>query len=635
VKRVALVLTFVTLAFPRMTPAQGPAPAPPDTIRAGSRGKLETQYSGGIKGDVNQVSMGNRLSATLSLARGIMSVTSLNADDSEYRIEDRSIINKSFTSTLLYPAAPGLMLNGGISDARSFNSLVTSTGQRQDFVNNTQRADANANYARLLGKGVSVTGSALATAARSEQTFETNKTREGEAAAGIRYGLGRMLEATARGYFHLDAQESESGGRRFTGLGASADSVVARARLVVRDSSVVTADYTRFTSKRDYLDIPRTSQGGLAISDTVQVTPEEESRDVKGASINAETKPFSGLKLTLRAEHSDAATYFAQARQRTGRDTGDLVSGTVTYTPGRRTSFTFDFKKRSTFRWQGPERTGHYDDTDKTMGLGWNQTLTGTLRFTAKAGASLARTVYVDPDQNGDRDQRYVYANVRLNSKLVPKVDASVYVNVARTDVVKIRASQSANNRQETLYELRPEFTYKITNRIDLTQRYGLNIQFADYVFQENENFLDRVLSFSNLLRTRLSTKLGVDFYYALQRHDKGSYLRPEPEAERVLVVNQEERRDEVKISFRYQINRHLTLLGANDYSQRKDLLAPPERSAVLKNGGVEIGIDGSYDFGGQRSLKLAMKRVKRFGRFNAEGQNDYWVMDSSINYKF
>jgi hypothetical protein len=397
----------------------------------------------------------------------------------------------------------------------------------------------------------------------------------------------------------------------------------------------VRAEYTRYTSKKDYLDIPRTSQGGLAISDTVQVTPEEETRDVKNIAISAETKPMRGVTLKLRAEHSDAATYFAKAQQRTGRDTGDLVSGGVSYSPGTGTTFSFDFDKRETLRWLGPERTGHYNDEDKKVRFGWNQTVTSTLRFTAQAGASLAQTFYLDPDQDGDRDQRYTYANVRLTSNTVPKVDATVYVNVARTDYVRIRASQSANNRQETIYELRPEFTYRITKRVELTQKYGLNIQNADYVFQENENFLDRIISFSNVLRTRLSTKLGVDFQYTLQLHDKGSYLRPEPRAARVLIVNQEERRDEVKVSFRYQINRHLVLLGTNDYSQRKDLLATSPGSGFIKNGGVEIGVDGNYDVGGKGVLKLAMKRVKRFGRFNAEAQNDYWVMDSSINYRF
>jgi hypothetical protein len=251
--------------------------------------------------------------------------------------------------------------------------------------------------------------------------------------------------------------------------------------------------------------------------------------------------------------------------------------------------------------------------------------------MTAQAGVSLSQSFYIDT--NRDRDQRYQFANVRLNSDLFPKVTASIYLSVTRTDYLSIRAELSQNNRIETVYELKPEFTYKINQRITLTQKYGLNIQFADYIYQADQNFLDRNLSFSNLVHTQLLPPVSVDFYYALQLHDKGSYLSPEPDAERVLVVNQEERRDEIEVRFRYQINKHLAILGMNEYIQRKDILS--ENGAVFEDGGLEIGVDGGYDLWGNGNLKLAMKRVKRFGRFSTPEQKDYWVMDSTLNYTF
>jgi len=216
---------------------------------------------------------------------------------------------------------------------------------------------------------------------------------------------------------------------------------------------------------------------------------------------------------------------------------------------------------------------------------------------------------------------------------LFPKVDATVYVSASKTDYVSIRATFSQNNRAETILELRPEFVYKINSRLELSQKYGINIQFADFVFQENENYLDRNASFSNRLRAQLTTNLAVDFYYGLRRQDKGSYLRPEPDAERVLEINQKERRDEMKIAFRYRVNPHLVLLGSNDYSQRKDLMSPSR--STFTDGGVEVGVEGNYDFGARRTLKFAMKRVKRFGAFNAPEQEDYWVVDSTLNYTF
>jgi hypothetical protein len=132
-----------------------------------------------------------------------------------------------------------------------------------------------------------------------------------------------------------------------------------------------------------------------------------------------------------------------------------------------------------------------------------------------------------------------------------------------------------------------------------------------------------------------LTTHLTAEIFYSLRLHSRGSYLYPDEGAERVLDINQKDRRDEMNISFRYQINKHLALTGSNEYGQRKDLMATAGRSSLFKDGGIEFGVEGNYDFGTQRGLKLAMRRVRRFGRFNADAQKDYWVMDSSLDYTF
>jgi len=610
--------------------AQAPAPAPADTTRSGVSGaKAVPTYTGGIKGDVTQVSLGNRFSLTLTLPGGITSMTSLSADETDYRLQDRRDTNKNFLSSIMYRVHPGLAIDGAISDTRFFNRVITFSNATQDLKNNAQKAEANAQYSRPLGGGLSVNGRSTLGLSRSDQTFVDDQTGAGALHAGVRYGLGRTVELSARGFLRLTSQDAESGGQSFSGLGVEEDSVLASVRVSVIDSVKVRAEYSRYLSKEDYLELPRGSFGEQQFDEPAR--PERQAKDMRNISVNAEATPLGGLKLTARATHTDGATYFAEAKERTSRDVGDAQEGTLTYSPVSKSVFTFEAGNRTLFHWLGPRRTGSYDDKDIRAKFSWTQTLSTTLRFVAQTGASLTQLFYVDTDR--DRDQAYQFANVRLISKLFPKVDATVYVSVSKTDYVSVRASFSQNNRAETIYELRPEFTYKINNRLELTQRYGVNIQFADFVFQENENYLDRNMSFSNRLRTRLSSNLGVDFYYALTRHDKGSYLRPDPTAERILEINQKERRDEMKVSFRYQINSHLAVLGANEYSQRRDLLSPS--AAVYKDGGVEVGIDGNYDFGGRRTLKFAMKRVKRFGPFNAPAQEDYWVMDSSLNYTF
>jgi hypothetical protein len=626
--RIALIVVSALLAAGT---AAAQAPTPGDTTVVGGPGvKFVPSYNGRIEGRVEFVSLENRFTASLTLPHRMTSVTTLSTKEANYRIQDRRDTNNSFMSSLAYPVMPGFMLDGSISDSRFFNRVVTVSNTSQDLFNNVQKAQANASWSRTLPRGFWFNTRASAGVGKSEQTFLDDQTQDGSARLGVQYRWGGRVTAAASGYLHYISQDAESGGRGFSGLGTAQDSVLARASAMVLDSTRVQAEYSRFTSKEDYLELPRDSFGGQQF-DASKISPEQQSKDNRNLTAAIETTPLRGVNLKLEAAHSDAATYFTEAQERTRRDTGDNWSAGITFDRWAKTRFTAVYESKDYFHWLGPVSIGSFDDTDKRLRFAWNQTITETLRMIAQAGVSLSQSFYVDT--NRDRDQKYQFANMRLNSDLFPKVTASIYVSVTRTDYLSIRAELSQNNRTETVYELKPEFTYKINKRIELTQKYGLNIQFADYIFQGDQNFLDRNLTFSNTLHTQLLPPVSVDFYYALQLHDKGSYLSPEPDADRVLVVSQEERRDEIEVRFRYRINQHLSILGMNEYIQRKDILS--ENGAVFEDGGLEIGLDGSYDLWGQGNLKLAMKRVKRFGRFSTPEQKDYWLMDSSVNYTF
>ncbi len=627
---------LIVVGFAAAADAQYGAPsdttgktAPADTV---PHTVLTPAYNGTIRGNVNSVTLGNRFSTSLSLPNGLKGVFNLSTEQTDYRLQDRRDTNNSLTANAFFLRATGLSIDGSISDLRYFNRVVTVTNATQDLFNNSQKLAANALYTRLLGNGFAFNTKTSLAAGRSDQTFLNDKTQDGALGVGLRYFWGPQFNATARGYFHFISQDAESGGRPFSGLGTAEDSVLARARLVVLDSSSVRAEYSRFTSKEDYLELPRDSFGAQQF-DASQISPEQQSRDVRNVLVDARFKPLRtwGLVVSAQAEHTDAATYFAEAKQRTSRDTGNSFSGSVEYASGVANKLKFDFDTRKGTHWLGPERAGSFDDEDTNMRFTWIQSLTSTLSASAQAGASLNQSFYTDTDR--DRDQRYEFANLRFTSKIIPKVSASAYLSVGKTDYLNIKSSQSQNNRAETVYELRPEYTYTITPRISLTQKYWMNIQYADFVFQENENYLDRNFTFSNQLNVKLTTNVSADFYYGIRFYNKGSYLRPNPDADRVLQIYQEERRDEFRLKCRYQIDKHIALTGMNEYNRRKDTLTPS--GAVFEDGGLEIGIDGLYDLGSAGALKFAMRRVKRFGAFNVDAQKDYWVMDSTLNYTF
>ena len=187
----------------------------------------------------------------------------------------------------------------------------------------------------------------------------------------------------------------------------------------------------------------------------------------------------------------------------------------------------------------------------------------------------------------------------------------------------------------ETSYDFRPEFTYTVNPRIEIRQTYGLNIEFTEFDFNPNDNFLDRNFTFTNNFKTHLTPRLTTDVYYQLRLHDRGSYLAPEPGQERLLDIEQEDRRDQMTISFRYDVTPSLAMLGKTDYSQRREEQPAFGTSTTFTDGGLELGVEGNYQWGNDRRLTLRLIKANRFGQFSSPEQENYWIMDTTLNYAF
>jgi hypothetical protein len=223
----------------------------------------------------------------------------------------------------------------------------------------------------------------------------------------------------------------------------------------------------------------------------------------------------------------------------------------------------------------------------------------------------------------------------KIRSQPFEKIHADVLLAVSGREFISIDQSLSGDNRDEVTYDFRPQFTYKMNDRIEITQDYGLNIEFTDFVYNDNENFLDRNITFSNSVRTRLSAALTTVFRYRLHFHDRGSYLRQNPAEERVLRITQEDRKDLVEIFMNYAVNTHLNVVVRQEYARRKDTIVATGAESVFPDGKIEGGLEGKYNWGAQNALSFSLMKVNRFGTFNSRAQNDFWQMRSNITYAF
>jgi hypothetical protein len=601
-----------------------------DTVAATTFTKA---YKGDITGNINRVFMAHQLTANLLLRDGWRLGGRLGMNESFYRLQDRRDEAKNAGINLSKQFGPRLNLDGTLSDSRFFNRAVTFSGDVQNFKNDLQRADARVGYLRTFANGLQLNGRAVTGVTRSEQTFLRDQNQEGSLAGGLGYTLGRIT-VTGNGFVRRTAGFARAGGLTHRGLGLVEDSLGTVINYRVSANTSINAYYHRFALTNEFMDLPR----GVFLEQQFNenLVREIEARTAEILRVNAVANPNGRVQLSVGAEHSETTSQFGRAEKRNSRTVTDGVRAVLVYNLRKGTVLRINLSSNEILHDLGENSLGTNTDKRQRIRASLDYPVTGTLDLRLGVGTSLIQSFYRDFDVNPrDRDQLDQNINLRIDSQPFPKITARILLSTIQTDFVNISGSLSQNNRRETTYDFRPELVYKITERIELSQKYGLNIEFTEFDFTENDNFLDRNFLFTNTIKTQLTPKLRVWVDYSLLLHDRGSYLAPTPGEERLLRIEQEDRRDRMSLSFRYQINPRLAVFGGHDYTQRKDVFAGGAGRPAFKDGGLEVGAEGNYAWGGGRTLRFKVAKHNRFGRFSSAAQEEYWVMNSTLRFPF
>lgn len=603
---------------------------------AGPPWKLTTDYTGGIRGGVSDVQMSNKIAGSVVSLSGMILTGSLEIGRQRYRLQNKRNDRKNFLSTLAYPMQNGFTISGTISDGRFFDRVITANNSLQDFTNNNQRARGNVTYTRPMRYGVSFNTRSEAGIDKGETTFENTRSIDGSIGGGVRWARTNQLAVSARGSFKQTAQQSEPVGQNITvdGLGGPEDSLSTSAKYWITPTTTVKADYTWATKRRKYMDLPR----GVFLDQNFEgeLNKETEKRIANIFRVDATTQPIDAITFNLTSEHQVNLQDYAVAVKRFNETTVQRWQGMLTYRMPKKIQLDTTLENGNSFRDFGTQSLGSYREERKSLRFSLLVPFSQTFSAQFQTGSAIVQTFYQDFDVNPrDRDQLDEFANMRVTSTPFPKIGAQVYLSASRQTFVNVDASLSSNNRMETTWDFRPEFTYTVNPRVEIKQTYGMNLEFTEFDYAADDNFLDRNFTFTNTVKARIFPRLGTEWRYRVVLHDRGSYLTPPEGGERLLDITQEDRRDEMMISFRYAVAPNLFVVGQNDYSQRKDQFSGSSNARYFRDLGLALGFEGNYDWGAGKKLDFSIRRVLKEGRFNSPAQKEYWEMDSTLAYRF
>jgi hypothetical protein len=614
--------------------------------RAGQELSLKPTFTGTSKAGVTAVSLGGRYRQTFDMTRGVRLVTMLSTNRQDFRQQARSNENKLFSNLLTQEMGLGWRLEFSHMNNKTFNRVIAATGGFQDVIVNTLTLSAGLKHVTIGRNNFRWDGRAMAVLGDAEKTFKTDKSQGGEVGGGFRYRLfSDKVSVKGRRYHKTLSVDSNSSLEEFHGLPVFEDSISGEVAVHFNGQQTVRVTYDDFEANEQFTDQERTSTGSQK-QGAENLFGEHRTVKSRLTGVGFNSTMLGGMLLRVDASHGDNYTHYRMTPTRFSHNITDNLKGEIRYTLFTGTAVTANLEVNKSDRDLGPQSASSHRRNTRDLKVNVRHAFDNDTYIDILGSTMLIQTFY-DPKKNQrDNDQLEQRLNVRMNSRLFSKVTATIGGTYVRTDFINIDPTLSSSNRAKTKLDLRPTITYKMNDRISLTQTYGLAVEFTEYDYERDaseDNFLDRNATFSNDVEAHLTSKLRTNFSYKYYYHDRGSYLRPDndddgfPDSVGVqsFDVERKDRRDEIEIRFRYEINGHLSVIGEQTYSRREDRRVGSPNVNVTEKGGIDLGMMGTYKWSETRRLQMRMLKAKRFSPFVTEAQKDYWIVDAELSYAF
>jgi hypothetical protein len=640
-------LAVVVLAV-LMTAAAGSARAQTAAAEGDSlvqpRFRFSPTFDAKTTAQVTYNEMGATFNNTFFGFNGVSVITMISANEKNYRLQDRIERSKQLTNTVTKSLMPGFTLALNQRDMRQLSRATLVTGGTQDFILNNQALTATANYRSPDGYAMRWDAHGSLNLQDNEFAFKRDQGQGGAINGGVRYlMLDNRVKVRVRGSLSDQSEKSSSIYETFDGLGTTSDSVQTLVDVEVADSLDVGLEWMSYNYERDFADQARGSSGAQQVG-AENLFRETERREARLYGVNMSSTPFPGLTINTSAKHTEQLSDFVNTPSRYSRSVGDELRGDLSYRVRSGLAVSLKLENSQTLRDLGPQSVSSYTDKRRRVSLSLKKKFTETLNVDVTLAEGIGQQFYVKFEENPrDRDQLESSIKGRISSQPFSKVSTSMFLAVTSTDIVSIHQSNSRDNRTRLRYDFKPDITYTHNDRIKVEQGYGLAIEFTDYdyIFLGQDDFIDRNVNFWNRITHQVTPKLRNVFYYSLTLHDRGAYLPEDtldfnnPDAERFLEVDREDRTDMARIEFNYKLNQHLTAVGKYEYSRRRDTTVGSSNDRVTTTGGIEGGIIGAYKWGGSNTFNFTFKRVERFSPFVSGDQAKYWDANAAFKYAF
>lgn len=477
-------------------------------------------------------------------------------------------------------------------------------------------------------------------ARRGTQDFKYDKTYSGGASGQLKYGFGGLLEIKAGGGVSYKRETSDIGTIVFDGMPSRGDTVRVGAEYGAGTKKLVTVFYERSTGIDRRAAPPRGNS--LEILDDPELVQVEEARlNSENLMIGSHAKPFEFLSVDIDFKHElTSQKHKVDTRlSKEAEDTELKATTSYRYSKGGLLSLVISTKERTDD--YGPLSLSSFTLREKKVAMRLKQDITDSLDVTMSGNASLKQRFFKKSDAN-PRDADYLYYKLegRVNSVPLAGVRAHITGVVTRSETINIDQTLSDDNRVDYMYRVGPKIQLRPAAWIDLSQEYSIKIEYTDFVYKEDENYLDRTTTMITNANIMVLRPFRLNLKHVYLMRDSGSYLLRDG----IRKYNRDGENLEnglfMKVHYRPIVDLDITAevdfkIQENNRLGFKDGERMVVSSNVNDSGGLKIGLLRKRSFWEKGVINLDINYVKRFGPYLSKERQEYWIVNSSIDYTF
>jgi hypothetical protein len=472
-----------------------------------------------------------------------------------------------------------------------------------------------------------------------QNDFKYDNNFQGTASGYLWYGLGH--DVNVRGGYGIwrRVEDSDVAGRVFENMHSDSDTIKAKIDYGTGAQKLLHLDYQRSVGVIRKVDPPRGNS--LEVIENPDLAKmEKSSRKSEKITVRSRIQPLDPLTLDFEFKRD----YFDQQNvvdERLSKETElKKLNGRAGYKYAASGRIDVELDRMENDVDYGPVSLSSYLEKESSVRVSLSQDITDSLRVTLRGNGSLKQRYYIKRDANPrDADYLNYFFQADLDARLPYDITAGVKFTYRQYETINIDASLSGDNRTDFTYWVVPRFQLRPTAWFEIGQEYEIKMEFTDFTFNENENYLDRTTVMSTKANFRiLSSNLGIRHMYRFI--DTGSYLRPPDGGERLYGRTNES--FEHRLSFRYDftpVNDFSIYSHSNYRFQESNRLGEVDgekgviSTRLYNSGEMALGFRRTTRLTDSGKADLDIGWVKRFGPNLTKERREFW--DVAINVVF